>query len=137
MEFLMKYENINIYYSSAQPPTEIKHEITLEDKEFGFFTFKQVESFIVGVKNRKDIITLIENWKIKQNSTKKELKKIKKIKRPQKRTSVKVDIEDWEKFQISSIKYKISYKDLSTAALYLFNEDEDFRRKINKFKNIR
>jgi len=137
MEFIMEYGGTKIYYSVTQPPTEIKHETKLEDKEGGFFTMKEVSYFIVGIKKRKDIITLVENWNIKQNASKKELKKLKKIKREQKRTSVKVDIEDWDNFQINSIKYKLSFKDLTTAALYLFNEDEEFRKQINKFKNIR
>lgn len=49
-------------------------------------------------------------------------------------TSVKLDPEIFEKFKINAIKQKITFQKLAERAIYLYSEDEEFRRKINNTK---
>jgi hypothetical protein len=49
-------------------------------------------------------------------------------------TSVKLDPEIFEKFKITAIKQKFSFQKLAERAIYLYNEDEEFRRKIHNIK---
>lgn len=45
-------------------------------------------------------------------------------------TSVKVDSEVFSEFKIQCIKYKFSLQKLSDRSIYLFVNDEEFRKKI-------
>lgn len=49
-------------------------------------------------------------------------------------TSVKLDPEIFEKFKINAIKQKITFQKLAERAIYLYSDDEEFRRKINNTK---
>ena len=49
-------------------------------------------------------------------------------------TSVKIDEKLWEEFKINTIKYKFSFQKLSERVIQLYNNDEDFRRKIHNTK---
>ncbi len=45
-------------------------------------------------------------------------------------TSVKVDPEKFEDFQIECVKRKYSFTKMVNVAIHLFNKDDEFRRKI-------
>ena len=52
----------------------------------------------------------------------------------EKLTSVKVDVDIFEKFKIECIKRKYSIHNLVNTAMKLYIEDDDFRRKLTNFK---
>jgi len=52
----------------------------------------------------------------------------------EKLTSVKVDIDTFERFKIECIKRKYSIHNLLNTAMKLYIEDDDFRRKVTNYK---
>jgi hypothetical protein len=53
--------------------------------------------------------------------------------KPDQLTSVKVDVQEFETFKINAIRYKFSLNKLTNRALHLYNNDEEFRKKIHQY----
>jgi hypothetical protein len=49
-------------------------------------------------------------------------------------TSVKINPELWDEFRINTIKMKFSFQKLSERAIYLYNNDPEFRKLIHNTK---
>jgi hypothetical protein len=54
----------------------------------------------------------------------------------QKLTSVKIDEKLWNEFKINTIRYKFSFQKLAERAAFLYNTDEEFRKKMHNVKVI-
>ena len=49
-------------------------------------------------------------------------------------TSVKLQSNLFEDFRVNTIKYKFSLQKLTSRAIYLYNNNEEFRRMIHNVK---
>jgi hypothetical protein len=51
-------------------------------------------------------------------------------------TSVKIDMDLFDKFKIECIKRKFSFQKLSERAIHLYLTDEDFRKKVHNHNDL-
>jgi hypothetical protein len=51
-------------------------------------------------------------------------------------TSVKIDMDLFDKFKIECIKRKFSFQKLSERAIHLYLTDEDFRKQVHNHNNL-
>lgn len=55
-------------------------------------------------------------------------------KKPKQRTSVVVDSTQFEEFKQNSVRYKFSLQKLVNRTMFLYNNDEEFRKKVHNTK---
>ena len=49
-------------------------------------------------------------------------------------TSVKIDENLWDDFRISAIRHKFSFQKLAERCIYLYLNDDDFKRMVHNAK---